>query len=247
MESKQEVKESKRIRPLMALGLLIVATCGLVGWIVYQQQKVSDLNKKIVVLEKNQLPSRIFETYDECISNGGVILNTINAQFNGCLGGNEDETGDLPQHQAFLQYSSQNLPRISERKKSDVVNRVDNADSSSPDLVAFLKQDYAGCEIGSPDDSAKGYYKIIKEVEDRYALLNYGCEDDQAALSGKYYIIAIKLGDGWSLLSPTNNMSEEGQPSCLLVDMFKISKNLSAKCYENSGYNNGDLKDVVYP
>jgi hypothetical protein len=113
--------------------------------------------------------------------------------------------------------------------------------------VAFLKHDETGCEIGQQAGSsaARGYYKILKEVSNRFALLNYGCLSDPGALQGNYDIVAMKLGDGWALLSPTNNFNGS-TPSCLMVDTFKISKTLTPKCFENTGYNNGALKDVVY-
>jgi hypothetical protein len=228
-------KKSNNLLIYVAVVLLL----GLSGVVyLWQHNKVAGLNKEVAALKATQLPQKKYSSYKDCTNNGGVILNTINGQFNACLGGNEDESGELPQYQAFLQYSSQNLPRITERKISKTENRVDNTSNHSADLVAFLKQDYTGCK--------QGYYKIIQEVTNRYALLNYGCAQDKSALKGRYHIIAMKLGDGWVLLSPTNNMDEKGQPSCLLQDMFRISKELAPKCFENTGYDNGKLKERNY-
>jgi hypothetical protein len=106
-------------------------------------------------------------------------------------------------------------------------------------LIEFLKYDDTGCGNG------QGYYRILKEVPNRFALLDYGCSTDKSALAGDYSIIALKLSDGWRLLSPTNNF-DGTTPSCLLVDMFKISKSLTPKCFENTGFNNGSLKTVSY-
>ena len=228
--------------------LVIVAAVGAVSGIyIWQHQQVSDLTKQVAFLKQTQLPQKKFTDIDDCNRNGGVDLFTINGQLSACLGGkvNSDDDGSVDSYQAFLRYSAQNLPRIEERKVSKTENRVDNADKFSDELAVFLKQDYAGCDFG--ESSARGYYKILKEVPNRFALLNYGCTNDENAVEGQYFIIAIKLGDGWALLSPTNNMDEEGRPSCLLQDMFKISSKLTPKCFENTGYDNGQLKERNYP
>jgi hypothetical protein len=84
-------------------------------------------------------------------------------------------------------------------------------------------------------------------VHERFALLNYGCTNDPNALKGAYDIIAMKMGDGWVQLSPTNNFNSNNVPSCLIVDMFKISKSLTPQCYQNTGYNDNSLRKVTNP
>lgn len=188
----------------------------------------------------NQLPQKQYDSYEDCVNNGGILLVTINAQFDGCLGGDLDETGEIPQHQAFLQYSAKNLPNISERKTSDTENRVSNTENYSADLVNFLKNDASGCD-------PRGEYEIIDEVPDRFALMKYGCDGDgQVQSDSPPTIIAIKLADGWSFISPTNNM-EDGVPSCLLQDIFKVSKELAPTCFENTGHDNYSLSKRNYP
>lgn len=203
--------------PLLLAGafLILVAVVG----ILWQQNKINNLRKEISQLKKTQLPQSKFANYEDCINNGGVLLNTINGQFDACLGGNEDETGELPQHQAFLQYSAQNLPRLEEKTKV-------NGDPNS--LADFVKS-----STGCPS-------KVEKELKNRFAIIS--CTDQKSI-----YSLAIMLADGWRYISTTNNMNEKGQPSCLIVDMFKVSKDLVPKCFENTGYNNGKLKEVVYP
>jgi hypothetical protein len=166
-------------------------------------------------------------TYEECVKNGG---RSLNSEFNACLGAKDE---------LFLQYSAQNLPRINERTLSERENLVAFSGAYSADLVKFLRNDYTGCEVG--------YYKIIEEVPGRFALLNYGCADDENALGGAYYIIAMKLGDRWALISPTNHMNDNGMPSCLLADIFKVSGDLASECFENTGYSDGSVRPVNYP
>lgn len=224
--------DKQRTRTLVSLIVICLVALAAITFGYYTQRRT------IVRLQAQQIPDRLFDNYDQCVSEGGLILNTT---LSACMGGNLLEDGELPHYQAFMQYSAQNLPRINERKTSDTENRVDNTEGFSADLVAFLRRDFTGCETG--------YYKIIKEVKDRFALLNYGCAEDEAALAGEYHMIAMKLGDGWSLLSPTGNFNDEGEgvPSCLLTDMFKISQELTPKCFENTGYNDGTIRDVPHP
>jgi hypothetical protein len=168
-----------------------------------------------------------FSSYDECVKGGGVTAHTT---INACVGANE---------QLFLQYSAQNLPRIEARKNTTVPNHVVAEGNYSADLLRFLQQDYTGC-------SPTGYYKLLKEVPNRFALMQYGCDNYSEAEKGSATIIAMKLGDGWALLSPTNNM-RGNMPSCLLADMFKISKQLADTCFESTGYNDGKTREVTYP
>lgn len=178
-----------------------------------------------LVINRNADNSRVekFSSYDDCVKNGGKMLE---AYFSACT----------DNKRLYLQYSAQNLPRLEERKKSEKDNKVEYSGNYSSDLISFLRQDFSGCDT-------TGYYKILKEVTGKFAQMNYGCV---GANNDKTYIIAIKLADGWSLISPTNHINEQGIPSCLMVDMFKISKSLSDTCYENTGFNNGTLRKVEY-
>ena len=234
--------QRKRLSMVVVLlvGLLLLATVV----ILWQQHTIVGINRKVGALQATQLPTKQFKSYEDCTRNGGEQLTTVNGQFDACLSGRTEESGDS--YTAFLQYSAQNLPRINSSKYSVKANRVDATAGHAADLVAFLRHDYSGCEVDTDDASVTGYYKIVKEVPNRFALLDYGCTNDESALAGDYKIIAMKLGTTWATLSPTDNMREDGTPSCLLVDTFKVSKRLTPKCYENTGYNNGTLKSVKY-
>lgn len=203
---------------LAALGGILLIIFGAFMGYVWQGREITALQKEVTSLKSTQLPQQKFSSFEDCTNNGGTILITINVQFNGCLGGNLDEVGDLPQHQAFMQYSAQNLPRLGEKIRV----------SGDPDNLKDFINSSEGCEA-----------ELIKEVKDRFALVK--CTDQRGV-----YDVAIKLSDGWRYISTTNNMNEKGQPSCLVVDMFKVSKELTPKCYENTGYNNDSLKDVTY-
>lgn len=225
---------------------LIIASIGsiffiaMIGVVIWQWEKITDLNHEISTLKNTSVPQAQYTSYEDCINNGGAFLRTINADFSGCLGGNVADAGELPNYQAFLQYSAQNLPRIDERKVAKNENKVTANGNYSADLVAFLKSDETGC-------TPRGEYELVKEVTNRFALIKYGCDGDgQVQSNDPPTIVAIKLSNGWSLISPTNNM-QGNTPSCLLVDMFKISKELSTQCFENTGYNNNSLRAVTYP
>jgi hypothetical protein len=230
--------------PLLLAGALIMLLA--IAGLVWQQHTIANLNDELSKLKKTQLPQQQYAGYEDCSNNGGVLLNTVNGQFSACLSGSDEQTAERPQYLAFLQYSSQNLPRLEENKVNQSGKNIILSGAASNELTQFLENSYSGCEIGSSDASifAPAYLKIKSEVQNRYALINYGCADDH--IIDKTFSIAIKLADGWRWISTTNNMNEQGVPSCLVVDMFKISKLLTPKCYENTGYNNGSLKDVTY-
>lgn len=174
--------------------------------------------------------NRAITTYSSCVSKGGQQLSYDNAvQFSACR-----NATDL-----FLQYSAQDMPRLTDEKTQSKANAVIADKGASSSLVDFLKYDYTGCPDG------KGYYKVLREVPERFAEMSYGCGASVPA-GGQSYIIAMYVGAKWTFISPTNNMDND-MPSCLLVDMFRISKDLTAQCYQNTGYNDGSLRAVEYP
>lgn len=238
-------KPKKSKTGIIVIALLVLAALLAGGVYMWRQTQVKKLQDQVSTLEKTQLPQKQYESYEDCIANNAPPLNTINGQFNACLGGNTDESGDLPQYQAFLQYSAQNLPRLLEDKvnESGDKNVILEGATASADLTTFLESEYAGCGANSADEAKfePAYITVVKEVPGRFALTMGGCSKND-----EYYSISIKLADGWRGISTTNNMDEEGLPSCLVVDMFKISKKLTKQCFENTGYNNGTLKDVIY-
>jgi len=191
---------------------------------------VSILTCSVIYL--NHLHHRMYTGgYTDCIQHGGQALHYYGPiQLEACRGGDT----------LFLQYSAQNLPRLTSEKTQPTANTVVADASVSPSLVDFLKYDYTGCS----DDA--GYYKVLKEVPNRFAEMTYGCGSAVTAMP-QSYIIAMNAGGTWTSISPTNNMDETtGTPSCLIVDIFKISKALSSKCWQNTGYNNGAMRSVDY-
>jgi len=208
---------------------------------IWQQTVISSQNKEIENLKKTQLSQNKFANFIECAESDGVLIEIINSTA-GCVSGEVTSGGDRPKYKAFLRFNANSLPRILERQKSENKNTVTNNIGASKELVAFLENDYWGCQTN-------GEYKIIKEVRDRFALMQYGCTGDGSINTpNPPTIIGIKLADGWSLISSANyHMNNNGQPSCLLVDLFKVSKELTPKCFENTDYDEGKIKDVLYP
>lgn len=240
LESQPHRKNPKKIALIIIISLVTLA----VGFVLaLQQLTIMKLSADVAKLEKTQLPTKQFDSYQDCIDNGGRDL--FAGDFSACVGGEVNEGFG---NQLYLQYSAQNLPRLTEHKVSENENRVDGADKASEALVAFLKEDYSGCEIGSADGEGQGYYNVVKELPNRFALLNYGCvtSDTPEQDNSTTFMIAIKLGEEWSLISPTNHFNENGVPSCLMVDMFRISKEISPQCFQNTGHNNGSLRNVSY-
>ena len=214
---------------VVILYIIIGLLAAVLGFTYYRySQKLDDKQNQIEQLEMSQLPTQNFTSYEDCLENGGVYLWTINVQFNGCAGGEafpeyRNEDGYIYQANAFFQYSAQNLPRLLDPVTTD---------EDLTDLDTYLS-------AGLPSDCT---YKIHKLVTDRFVLTDYTCTGDE-----QYRSLAIKLADGWRGISTTNNMNKGNDLSCLVVDMFKVSKELVSQCYENTGYNNDSLKDVTYP
>jgi hypothetical protein len=233
MHSDQQTSTKSRALGRLLTYLLLTAAVLLIGaTYIWQHKQVTDLGKQVSVIKNTQLPQKKFSDIDDCINNGGVDVQTINAQFEACLGGPGDSGNEV-----FLRYSAQNLPRLEEQKTVSAANQVVADGNISASLIGFLKHDDGGCA---------SYFKVLKEVPERFAEMNTGC--------GKYdskktqsFVIAMKLGNGWALISPTNNINAKGVPSCLMVDMFKISKFLASECFETTGFDNGTLKARSYP
>jgi hypothetical protein len=171
----------------------------------------------------------VFTSYTDCVKRGGQLLSYDNAiQFSACKG-----NANL-----YLQYSAQDMPRLTAEKTQSTANMVVAGEGISGSLVSFLKYDYTGCD-------KNGYYEVLKEVPGRFAEVSYGCSVPTSQ-SAQSYMIAMYTGGAWTFISPTNNMNGS-VPSCLLVDMFKVSKELTSRCYQNTGYNDGSLRAVDYP
>lgn len=222
MSTKKSLKKAIKQKRFSLIHLCVVTVAlGLLGGIA-------------LYLQSQTPSSSAAASYDNCVKNGGHPTSYDGAiQFDACLGGG---------NQLSLQYSAQNMPRISEHKVASVTNNVVHTATDPADLVSFLQKDETGCE----NSGTVGYYKILKVVPDRFAEMAYGCDSYTAQQKDSAHIIAMRLGNGWALLSPTNNMNEQGVPSCLLVDMFRISKGLSSQCYQNTGYGDGSLRPVTY-
>lgn len=228
--------KKRKYRKLFIILIIALTTLGL----TWQQTVINSQNNEINNLKKTQLPQKKFADYLECVESDGVVFEIVN-NASGCLSGDINNI-DKPTYKAFLRFNASVLPRILERQKAPNKNVVVNNVGASKNLVEFLENDYWGCPIN-------GVYEITKEVRDRFALMKYECTDDERiASSNAPLIIGIKLGDGWSLISSANDsLNITGQPSCLLVDMFKVSKALFSKCVETSDYDLGNIKDVTYP
>jgi len=102
-------------------------------------------------------------------------------------------------------------------------NEVLNESAGSPELVAFLKADYAGCDKMVDREPSRGTYKIIKEV-DGFAKLGYGCGETKASM------ITKNVKGKWELISPTNQFTPNGIPSCAMVEEHKIPKEIASQC-----------------
>ncbi len=110
----------------------------------------------------------------------------------------------------------------SQPPSSSSINKVENAAGGSPSLVAFLEKDYTGCD----KNGLQGVYRIVKEVPN-FARLAYGCNRTDA------FMIAERIRGRWMLISPTNQFTLSGIPSCSMINAHHVSAKLEPQCYTN--------------
>jgi len=98
---------------------------------------------------------------------------------------------------------------------------VTRNDSATQELRDFLKADVkkSGCKDNN------GVTAVIAHSQDeKQLLLGYGCGNSAARM------FAIKKGDGWKAISPTNQFNLFDIPSCKMVDENNISNEIAPVC-----------------
>lgn len=100
-------------------------------------------------------------------------------------------------------------------------NRVgSNLDAPSSSLVTFLEERNSGCD----QLNQQGTYWIISEDSERFAKVVYGCGYADA------YSFAVHSDGQWEMITPTNQFSAGGVPSCEMVDEYEISQEVARDC-----------------
>ncbi|MES2876547.1 MAG: hypothetical protein V4678_03700 [Patescibacteria group bacterium] len=96
-------------------------------------------------------------------------------------------------------------------------------------LTKLAKKDITlGCE--------SSFYEVSQYTEDEsQILLKYGCDYPSAPM------YAVKTGNEWKTLSPTNQFSTTGIPLCGYVTQYDIRKEIAPVCYE-SGQDESSLR-----
>lgn len=125
-------------------------------------------------------------------------------------------------------FSNMNKEKATDKQNSTQArvqqeNKIIDAEKGSPELVAFLKAEYSGCDKLVDRPATRATYKIIAEVPG-FAKLGYGCNETKA------FAIAKNVSGKWELISPTNEFTTDGIPSCKMVDEHKIPQRLMSQC-----------------
>lgn len=108
-------------------------------------------------------------------------------------------------------------------------NIVDDPQNGSVDLVAFLRSDDTGC--WRAPSQGTGWYRIVKEVNDNQADMEYGCSQTYSQGNGSpVHILAHKVSGKWQLISPTNQWSYN-IPSCTMLQENDILAVLEPACW----------------
>ncbi len=104
---------------------------------------------------------------------------------------------------------------------------IKRANASVTSLKSFLsktaKKDISlGCE--------SSYYNVVAaSKDDNQVLLRYGCGYPGANM------FAVRDGQDWKAISPTNQFNDFGMPNCDYVQSNNISKDIAPVCYSNNG------------
>jgi hypothetical protein len=210
---KNELVKIKRQHGFAAVeAVIVVVVLGLIGctgWYVWHGSRV-----------------RRITGYNDCIKAGGQRVDpTVIGAESDCkiYGMTYTDAGkvnwEVGQRYTPITHKA-NLP------PATITDKTGGAPSA---LITVLKQDNGECAVGnpSPTPSNRSAFVILKVVDDKYALLNYGC--DTAASDS--YMITVNTTGGWRETSPTNQFTNSGVPSCALVNYFAVSKALEPACW----------------
>lgn len=187
--------------------IVLVGMIGATGYYVWHGQRVQSV-----------------QTFETCVSVGG-----------------ETDSSDLPGvHATCTIYGNTYLEdgylawdigqRFNELTHSDALEPaiVENTVAAPGDLVSMLEYDNGGCDVDGWK-SSKAAFEIISVVNDSLAKLKYGCEADMPLSA---FMLVIKQDGQWKQISPTNQFTEEGVPSCAMVNTFKITSKLEPECFK---------------
>lgn len=198
--------------------LVIVGIVGFTGWYVWHGQQV----KKVT-------------DYNSCIKAGGkrVDPTVIGAESDCKIYGMMFTDPGKINWEVGQRYTD-----ITHKDNLPPAIVIDNTGNAPVALVSLLKKDNGGCAINSP---ATGYdvpkYTILKVEVNKFAKLNYGCKADNPDAYAHAFMIVVNTMSGWRETSPTNQFSENGVPSCALVNHFAVSNLLEPKCWTSSSTN----------
>lgn len=126
-------------------------------------------------------------------------------------------------------YKAANKSAQSAAERKRIPNVVVDAQNGSRDLITFLKSDDTGC-YKQPDQGA-GWFRVVKEVNQSQAELEYGCSKtyDQG-LGAPARILAHKVDGTWHFISPTNQWIYQ-VPSCEMLKANDILATLEPQCW----------------
>ncbi len=116
---------------------------------------------------------------------------------------------------------------MSQAAAKDQPSIVADATNGSADLAAFLRSDNEGCRRSS--DVA--WFRVVKEVNNAQATVEYGCSKTYNAGNGTPARMLVHKVDGtWKPISPTNQWVYN-TPSCSMLQANQILTALEPGCW----------------
>jgi hypothetical protein len=105
---------------------------------------------------------------------------------------------------------------------------VEDPQNGSADLVAFLRSENQGC---TPAQTGIAWYRVVKEVNNSQAIVEYGCSRTYADGNGTPARMLVHVVAGqWQFVSPTNQWAYS-VPSCSMLRAYDILATLEPACW----------------
>lgn len=141
---------------------------------------------------------------------------------------------------AAYQASTQSQTVVVDPKQMASV--VAGTQNGSADLVAFLRAQNEGC---TPAQNGLTWYRIVKEVNNSQATVEFGCSRNYNDGSGSPARMLVHVvGSKWQFISPTNQW-DYTVPSCSMLQANHILATLEPICWTKWGVGNGGVATVV--
>jgi hypothetical protein len=141
---------------------------------------------------------------------------------------------------AAYQASTQSQTVVVDPKQ--MASIVEDTQNGSDDLVAYLRSQNQGC---TPSQTGTAWYRVVKEVNNSQAMVEFGCTRTYNAGSGSPARMLVHVvGNKWQFISPTDQWDYD-VPSCSMLQTNHILATLEPICWTKWAVGNGATATVI--